>query len=232
MNAKSEAIAIDPRYEWQYQPAIVMHAPRGDAIPSWWTGNRPEWTYSVLTWFTTQEAQGNAATNSRVQVANLRFYVLSQATRTWKQLDTKSAPYSEMWSYPFAYAGAGSVRSESSGGVSIKPDYPNFYHGYGNSISIDPTDVRAVYVSMDFRLAVENTSKPDDRDSAKYVVNAGADYWPGKGQATWSLGYAPGIGTGRTKLATKDWRTATLLVPNKNYGSTMEEIRKNPPPLN
>ncbi|RJG03980.1 hypothetical protein D3878_22295 [Noviherbaspirillum sedimenti] len=230
MSSKSEVIAIDPRYEWQYQPAIVMHAPRGDAIPSWWTGNRPEWTYSVLTWFTTQEAQGNAATNSRVQVANLRFYVLSQATRTWKQLDTKAAPYSEMWSYPFAYAGAGSVRSESSGGVSIKPDYPNFYHGYGNPISIDPKDVRAVYVSMDFRLAVENTSKPDDRDSAKYVVNAGADYWPGNGQATWSLGYAPGIGTGRTKLATKDWRTATLLVPNKNYGSTMEEIRQNPPP--
>ena len=31
-------------------------------------------------------------------------------------------------------------------------------------------------------------------------------------------------------LATKDWRNATLLVPNKNYGATMEEIRKNPPP--
>ena len=230
MSSKSEVIAIDPRYEWQYQPAIVMHAPRGDAIPSWWTGNRPTWTYDVLTWFTTQEAQGNAATNTRVQVANLRFYVLSQATRTWKQLDSKAAPYSEMWSYPFSYAGAGSVRNESTGGVSIKPDYPNFYHGYGNPISIDPTDVRAVYVSMDFKLAVDSTSKPDDRDSAKYAVNAGADYWPGNGQATWSLGYAPGIGTGRTKLATKDWRTATLLVPNKNYGATMEELRNNPPP--
>ena len=135
-----------------------------------------------------------------------------------------------MWKYPFAFAGAGSPRNESSGGVSVKPDYPNFYHGYGNSIKIDPKDVRAVYVSMDFRLAVDNPSKPDDRNSAKYVVNAGADYWPGNGQATWSLGYAPGIGTGRTMLATKDWRTATLLVPNKNYGATMEEIRKNPPP--
>ncbi len=231
MSSKSEAIAIDPRYDWQYQPAIVMHAPRGDAIPSWWTGNRPEWTYSVLTWYTTQEAQGNAATNTRVQVANLRFYILSESTRTWKQHDVKAAPYSEEWKYPFAFAGAGSPRNESSGGVSVKPDYPNFYHGYGNSISIDPKDVRAVYVSMDFRLAVDNPSKPDDRNSAKYVVNAGADYWPGNGQATWSLGYAPGIGTGRTMLATKDWRTATLLVPNKNYGSTMEEIRKNPPPL-
>jgi len=232
MSSKSEAIAIDPRYDWQYQPAIVMAAPRGDAIPSWWTGNRPTWTYDMLTWFTTQEAQGNAASNTRVQVANLRVYVLSQATRTWKQFDSKAAPYSEMWSYPFSYAGAGSVRNESSGGVSVKPAYPEFYHGYGNPITIDPTDVRAVYVSMDFRLAVDNTSKPDDRASAKYVVNAGADYWPGNGQATWSLGYAPGIGIGRTLLATNNWRTATLLVPNPNYGSSMDEIRKNPPPLN
>ena len=230
MSSKSEAIAIDPRYEWQYQPAIVMYAPRGDAIPSWWTGNRPEWTYSVLTWYTTQEAQGNAATNTRVQVANLRFYVLSESTRKWSQHDVKAAPYSEMWKYPFAFAGAGSPRNESSGGVSVKPDYPNFYHGYGNSIKITPQDVRAVYVSMDFRLAVDDPNKPDDRNSAKYVVNAGADYWPGNGQATWSLGYAPGIGTGRTMLATKDWRTATLLVPNTRNGANMEELRKNPPP--
>ncbi len=232
MSSKSEAMVIDPRYSWQYEPAVTMYAPRGDAIPNWWTGNRPEWTYNVLTWFTAYEAQGNGATNSRIQITNLRFYILSQSSRTWKQFDAKAAPGVDLWKYPFTYDSANpGVKYESSGGISVKPKYPNFHHGYGNSVNINPQDVRAVFVAMEYRLVVDDPSKPDDRNSAKYVVDAGGDYWPGNGQGSWSLGYAPGMGNGRMMLATKDWRTATMLVPNPNYGSTMEEIRKNPPPL-
>ncbi|MBI1891585.1 MAG: RICIN domain-containing protein [Burkholderiales bacterium] len=231
MSSPSEAMVIDPRYSWQSNPAVTMYAPRGDAIPSWWTGNRPEWCYNVLTWFTAFEAQGNGATNTRVQIANLRFYILSQNTRTWKQYDMKAAPGVDIWQYPFNYTGGSSgVRNESSGGISIKPKYPNFHHGYGNSVNITPQDVRAVYVAMDFRLAVDDPNKPDDRASAKYVVDTGGDYWPGNGQGDWSLGYAPGMGNGRMLLATSSWRTATMIIPNPNYGATMAEMKSNPPP--
>ncbi len=232
MTASSEAMVIDPRYEWQSHTVIQMYAPRGDAIPNWWTGNRPEWTYDTLTWFTAFEAQGNAATNTRVQVANLRLYVLSEKTRTWSLVDTKSAPAIDLWQYPFVYnSGSPGVRTESSGGVSMKPKYPYFHHGYGNPKSIVPQDVRATFVAMEFRLAVDDPSKPDDRASARYVLDTGADYYPGNGQGGWGLGYAPAMGNSRMLQVTNNWRTATLLVPNTRNGATFAEMKNNPPPL-
>jgi len=228
----SEAMVIDPRYGWQYKPAVTMYAPRGDAIPSWWSGERPTWTSSLQSWFTAFEAQGNAATNTRIQMKDLRVYVQSQSTRQWTLVNSKAAPNVDMWKYPFAYvSGNGMERAESSGGFSIKPKYPQFHHGYGARNAINPQDVRAVMAAMDFRLVVDDPSKPDDRAKAKYVVDTGADYYPAQG-VEWSLGWAPGVGNGRMLLATPDWRTSTLLVPNPNVGSNYEDIRKNPPPLN
>ncbi len=228
----SEAQVIDPRYEWQKHPMVIMTAPRGDAIPNWWTGNRPEWTNTVISWFQIFEAQGNGATNTRVQVKNIQVHTLSETTRTWSQVDAREAPNVDLWQYPFSLAGSNSgKRSEASGGISLKPVYPYFHHGYGNAQGIAAADVRAVYVTMDFRLAVDNPGQPDDRASARYVVNAGADYHPGKGQGNWSLGYAPGVGQGRMLLASSEWRTATMLVPTSRNGSTLEEMRGNPPPM-
>ena len=233
MSSPSEALVIDPRYSWQYNPQVTMHAPRGDAIPSWWGGERPTWTNAELSWFTVFEAQGNTAKNTRVQIKNLRFYVLSEATRQWSLIDATEAPETTLWSYPFNYVtdtnGAG-VRAESSGGVSMKPKYPNFHHGWGHAKAINGPDVRAVFATVDFRLTLDNPGGVDDRASARYVVDSGADYYPDM-SLKWSLGYAPGVGNGRMLLATSNWRSATLLVPNKNYGSTMAEMRNNPPPL-
>ena len=233
MSLPSEALVIDPRYSWQHSPQVTMHAPRGDAIPSWWGGNRPTWTNAELSWFTAFEAQGNTAKNTRLQIKNLRFYVLSQATRQWSLIDATEAPETTLWSYPFNYvtgmSGAG-VRTETSGGVSMKPKYPNFHHGWGHAKAINAPDVRAIFATVDFRLTLDNPNGVDDRASARYVVDSGADYYPDM-SLQWSLGYAPGVGNGRMLLATNNWRSATLLVPNKNYGSTMAEMRSNPPPM-
>ncbi|HBZ06420.1 MULTISPECIES: hypothetical protein [Massilia] len=234
MSLANEAIPINPTYDWQYRPNMIQYEPSGASLPTWWTGNRPDWCYEALTWYTAFEAQGNKATNSRVEVRNLRMYVLSSKTGRWTRTNSVVAPYTDLWTYPFNYVGdmrISGARKEADGGYAIKPKYPNFHHGYGTSYTLsDPRDVRAVFVAMDFRLVVDNPKKADDRAKARYVVNAGADYYPGKGQ-DWSLGYAPGIGSGRYVLATNSWRTATLLVPNKNLGASMTEMRNNPPPL-
>jgi hypothetical protein len=230
--AVSEAQVIDPRYEWQQHPMVITPAPRGDAIPKWWKGNRPEWTNTIISWFQVFEAQGNGATNTRVEVKNIRVLTLSEATKTWAQVDALGAPDVDLWQYPFSYSSTKSgKRSEATGGISLKPAYPYFHHGYGKTRSIAAPDLRAVYVSMQFRLVVEDPSKPDDRANAKYLVNVGADYHPGKGQSDWSLGYAPGVGQGRLMLANNEWRTATMLVPNTRNGSSLEEMRTNPPPV-
>jgi hypothetical protein len=238
MSTPSEAVAINPQYNWQRQPITTTYAPRGDAIASWWTGNRPTWTYTALSWFTAFEAQGNLANNSRVEVRNLRMYMLSESTRQWSRVDISTGPRMGLWAYPFNSAGSNTgERTESDGGKSIKPKYPNFHHGYGNAYLIkNPSDVRATFVAMDFRLVVDDASKSDDRGLAKYVVDVGGDYYPGNPNTadtsmTWSLGYAPGMGNGRYLQASNDWRTASMIVPNTGAGATMDELRNNPPPL-
>jgi len=237
MSSPSEALVINPVYNWQYNPVITTYAPRGDAIASWWTGERPTWLYQVISWFTAYEAQGNASTNTRVELKNLRVYILSNSTRKWTQVDVRT-DFSEttsmgLWTYPFnGGSSATDKKAEPDGGTSVRPVYPNFYHGYGHPKAIaTPSDVRAVFAAMDFRLVVADSSKPDDRSKAKYVVDAGADYYP-DANMHWSLGYAPGVGNGRYLLATPNYRTASLIVPNTGMGATMTELKSNPPPLN
>jgi hypothetical protein len=232
MDMPSEALVIDPQFPWQRRPQVTMHAPRGDAIPAWWRGNRPDWTHVAVPWFTAFEAQGNAARNSRVQVKDLRFFILSGKTGQWRQVVLQARPEVTLWKYPFSAAGqacGSALRDEKTAGVSVLPAYPLFLHGWGRPRSIDPADVAATFTAMEFRLIVDDPHKRDDRRLARYVVDVGADYYPDQ-SLRWSLDFAPGIGNGRMLLARPAWRTATLLVPSKDHGVTLDSLRRNPPP--
>lgn len=239
MHQPNEAIPLHPTFDWQRHPHIMQYAPKGHMLPDWWKGARPEWCYTFLSWYTAYEAGGpdgkeagaNRATNTRVQVRNLRAYIMWEDGR-WTRVDDTGSPRVDLWSYPFKRAGRSSrAREERERGNSVKPVYPDFHHGYGTTYALDnPWDVRAVFVAMDFRLVIDDPDGPDDRDKARYVVNVGADYYPGRGRG-WGLDYAPGVGSGRYLLATKSWRTATLLVPNKDHGVSFQRLRERPPPL-
>jgi hypothetical protein len=146
-------------------------------------------------------------------------------------LVTDAAPDTDTWKYPFDFASTGGTRAETTGGVSFKPKYPQFAHGYGSQNTIQPQDVRAVFVTMDTRLVLDKATGTDDRASARYLVNVGADYWPNAQAVNTSWSYAPGVGQGRFILATPEWRKATMIVPNGRYGSSMQEMISNPPPL-
>jgi hypothetical protein len=232
MQLPSEALVIDPQFPWQRQPQVTMHAPRGDAIPSWWRGNRPVWTHAVVPWFTAFEAQGNAARNSRVEVKDLRFFILSNKTRQWQQVELQARPEVKLWQYPFRAAGqacGNTLRMEGPAGISVLPAYPLFLHGWGKPQTIDPEDVAATFTAMEFRLILNDPRKRDDRRRARYVVDVGADYYP-DAALRWSLDFAPGIGNGRMLLARPAWRTATLLVPNKDHGVSLDSLLGIPPP--
>jgi hypothetical protein len=233
MALPSEALVIDPRYPWQYAPQITMHAPRGAVIPAWWDGNRPEWTDAVVPWFTVFEAEGNKAVNSRVEVRDLRFFILSDATRHWTQIDRRQRPDTTLWGYPFRYLSSENdaiVRPEPDGGLSVVPAYPTFLHGWGHGRPIVAQDIGATFAAIEFRLVLSDAKAADDRDLARYVVDVGADYYPDM-KLQWSRDYAPGIGNSRMLLATRDWRTATLLVPNKDKDVTYDVLREHPLPL-
>lgn len=209
-----------------------MQSPAGADIPSWFPYSKPEWCYLLNSWLQVYEAEGNTATNTRVQFRNLKIYMLSESTRKWTLLKSDAAPYTDTWKYPFDFAADKGTRVESSGGLSFKAKYPQFAHGYGSQNTIVPQDVRAVFVSMETRLILENASGTDDRGSARYLVNVGADYWPNAQAVNTTWSYAPGVGQGRFILATPDWRKATMIVPNGRFGSNMQEMIKTyPPPM-
>lgn len=234
MGYDSEVRPLFSEFEWQEHPVITQHAPRGDAIVDSWTGNRPEWCYDFQSWFIVQEAIGNEASNTRVEISNLRAYYLNETTRDWTQLDVKMIPTIDRYVYPYQLEDAidtADVRQEASG-ISIRPSFPSFFRGTGNVVTIPghPSDVRAVYVAMDFRLITDNSDLPDDSGNAYYVVQVGADYFPGNSQGDWSEPNPPGIGHGRFLIAKGEWRTATLLVPNTTYDSNFYEMQYNSPP--
>jgi hypothetical protein len=220
------------KYEWQKYTMIIMQSPAGADIPSWFEFSKPQRCYTLKSWLQVFEAEGNAAKNTRVQFRNLKIFVLSESTRKWSLVKSDASPYTDSWAYPFTFNADGGTRVEASGGLSFKPKYPVFAHGYGTQMTIVPQDIRAVFVSMETKLVLENASSADDRSSAKYLVNVGADYWPNAQAVNTTWGYAPGIGQGRFILATQDWRKATMIVPNGRYGSNMQEmIDKYPLPL-
>jgi hypothetical protein len=212
MERPSEAVPIKPVFEWAFRPKITMRAPRGDAIPQWWKGDRPIWTNAILSWFTLFEAQDNNAQNSSVQVGSLRLFIYSKRDQRWSRIDVAPKPEVSLWEYPFRHVSdlkeQPSLAQTSKG---YKPAYPFFHHGWGNAKKIDAPDVGAVFAAMEFRLSVIDSARPDDRDRAKFVVSVGADYYPDM-KLRWSLGFAPGVGNGRLLLAKKSWRTATFFV--------------------
>lgn len=214
MEQPSEAVPIKPEFEWAFRPKITMRAPRGDAIPDWWKGDRPVWTNAILSWFTLFEAQDNRAQNSAVQIGSLRLFIYSKRDQRWVRIDLAPSPEVTLWEYPFRHvSGQGQGPSDllAATGKTYKPAYPFFYHGWGNAKEIDAPDVGAVFAALEFRLAVVDSAQPDDRSRAKFVLSVGADYYPDM-TLRWSLGFAPGVGNGRLLLATNSWRTATFFV--------------------
>lgn len=243
----SEAIPIGNYHDWERHTKIVQYTPyRQSLVDIGWGHYIPEWCEKILTWYQAFEAYGNTATNTRVQVRNLELYILDARTDEWVHTDSTRKPIADKWKRPFEQVDlAPGDRDEPEGGHSVKPVYPHFFHGYGNDRTLytpdpdpfpdsvlppEPWFVKAVYVSMEFRLVVDDDTKPSDIAQARYVVNVGADYWPGYGKPSgWP--YAPGIGNGRLLLATDKWRTATMLVPNKQISSFADMLANPPPPL-
>lgn len=248
-----------PNFEWVDHPTIVQSSPAGVSIAAWWTGNRPDWCQKILSWYQIFEAEPGPAPapNTRVQFRNMRVYILWNEDRKWEQIENEVNPsYSDYWIYKFKPAKIPAetmAPPDGTAGLTYKPVAPYFVHGYGYTRSLlgprtdkpemsrSPSSVMAVYVTGQYRLIRHDLSKPDDRKNARYIVNVGADYYPGGTNPdgtprVWMLGnqpagYAPGVGAGRLKLATENWQTATMLIANENgFFNTVDQAHNYPPP--
>ena len=122
-------------------------------------------------------------------------------------------------------------------------------------------DIKAVFATVNARLVKKDDKGADDRDKSQYHLQMGTDYYPEKGVRTSDRRmemrdehgnktgtYFPGVGVSRAKRVTNDWQAFNFVtiwdeegkitqddnngISIKERAISVDELRKNPPPLN
>jgi Ca2+-binding RTX toxin-like protein len=209
---------VPDSYGWNTEPRVYL-------------GNNPGRFQAITAWGQLYQAQeGNPATNTRVQLQNIRTYVLRKSTGQWQEvqatLDVQGAAYTEDF--------VGDVHTNpdvirlSDGSISVTAGGGHNFHFWPSTgrVSIDPNDIAGVVTSVQARLVVADLAKTDDRSSARYVMNVGGDYWSST-TASWNgldVNNSE-IGQGRFKYVTSEWQTFTMNT------LTNDLLLNNPPPI-
>ncbi len=240
---------IPSNYGWAQGPGYLMmgNTPRGTNTPSWWQVDNQRfkssaWWNAILPWIVIFDGVGNQASNTRVQVRDMKIYMKSKQSGSWKLLSHTPGVSGE--NYPKSLQGDNVTtpdsRDEADGSTSIRPPGGNLvFHGWGTFSDIDGSDVAAIFMTLQARLVKDDANGKDDRGAAKYLIHVGGDYYPDRSTRVSDLGpayYFPGIGTSRSKLVSSDWQAfnfATIDVAKQDPGGalTEAEFRSSPPPL-
>ena len=236
---------------WATGPGHVVmgNDPRGSRTPQWWTPANPRykskdyWT-TVLPWFVVFDGVGHDASNTRVQIRNLKVFVKRRSDGQWTLVGSSTQVSGEL--YPKHLQGDATrkpdERNEPDGSTSVKAPGGNLaYHGWCcGKLTIDAPDVAAVFVTLQARLITDRSDQPDDRQQARLLIQLGADYYPDRNtpvSAFAPASYNPGVGVSRAKRVTDTWRAfnfATLDVGVQDPGGAaigVAEFRSEPPPL-
>ncbi len=178
-----------------------------------------------------EAAEGNPATNTRVQIKNIQAYLFSKQDRKWHLLQSskkvEGAAYREDYEGNAINSKPADIRYEQDGSVSVKtsPGYNYHFWPFPSRVSIDPNDIAGIFTTVQARLILDNPQKTDDRSQARYLLSMGGDYWQSL-SADWDNSWTTvgDIGIGKFKYVTKRWQAfnMTTLSPT--------EIRRNPPP--
>jgi hypothetical protein len=207
---------VPPSYDWATKPRLGL-------------GNNPGSFKAITAWGQLYEdAKGNPASNTRVQIRYVRTYVMSKSGQ-WRILQQSKKV--EGAAYVEDFAGdvnkPADIRNEPGGSISVTAgDGYNFHFWPPGRVTIDPQDIGGVFVMVQARLIVADPKLPDDRNKARYLLSMGADYWKDS-TATWQPdGSANGdVGIGRFKYVRKNWQ---------GFGMTTlswQQLDMNPPPI-
>ena len=236
---------VDLKYGFAKGPGYVImgNDPRGTNTPDWYKSSYPYmvtnsyWNY-LLPWFVHFEGEGNAATNTRIQMRNMKVYVKSRSSGKWTQVNKSQSVGGIICGQDSNYyhcPQSGEVRTESSGGVSSLPQRGYNFHGWwGSREHVNGPDIAAVMITLQARLVLHASNGVDDRSKARYLVQVGGDYYPSDASTDFVL---PAIGISRAKLLTNDWQSISMTTLS-DYGKqepgggiTSAELRANPPPF-
>lgn len=167
---------------------------------------------------------GNPATNLRVQVRNMRAFILRRHDMRWVQVQSAPRPIGALYAENMnGWNRPADMRPEPDGGMSARIEPGLVFHFFpAQRAPFDPSDVVGVWTSYEARLIPDNPGGPDTRARARLIANSGADVWPGlSGDSTV---IAPEIGTGRFRWLTGFWQVFSMT------SLTEKQLRDHPPP--
>jgi hypothetical protein len=233
---------------WYVGPGIVQlgNDPRMTNAPDWFKSSYPSMindTYmrAMLPWLVIFDGVDHNATNTRVHLRNMRAFYKSRSTGEWRSLGM--SPGASGFNTSKTNLVGGSIpedkRKNADGSVEIKPpsDTRFAWHGWWDAgkVTINPTDIQAVFVTVQARLTVDNPAQADDRSRSQYLLQTGADYYYDAAWQ-WTVGQ-PGVGTSRSKLVKNDWQAFNMMtftdvgLSEPGGGITEAQFRAAPPPL-
>jgi len=219
MQGKNEGTphGVPLNYDWANGPVMEM-------------GNNSNGWQAITSWGALYEAaEGNPATNTRVNIRNMQTYFLQKSSGKWLLLQNTNQPDGAAYLEDFSGDSnkPADVRREADGTISATAGGGYNFHFYpANRASIDPNDIGGIVVVVQARLIVADPSKPDDRNIARYLLGSGADYYPAlTGSWPGNADYNPGVAIGKMKYVQSDWRSFAMTT------LTQSQLQNNPPPV-
>ena len=232
---------------------------RGSSAPDYWSSKlkhpdlaSDKYWEAINPWMYITPSKDNAATNTRVELSQIKLNILRRSTNQWETIKVSKV---EGDLYKPSLAGDSvkkpDVRDGENGSIQVMQDPQLLFHGWGGDMKFDTKDILAVQTQVQARLVVNDQAKPDDRSKAQLLVQVGTDYYPRVGmKVTDELlqpknkndgAYFPGVGLSRAKLVTNDWQTFSFttvdapgVVHEGKHGNavsiTADQLRNNPPP--
>jgi len=193
----------------------------------------PERFHAMVAWGQVYEDScGTPAENTRVQIRDIRAYMLSKQDNKWHLLQSSrrvdGAAYKESFVPPINKPG--DIRNETDGSISVKAGGGFNFHFYTPTRAvIEPGDVAGIFTTVQARLVVDDSALPDDRKHARYLLNEGGDLWRNTTVEYDKEENSPAIGMGRFKYVTTGWQSFNMLY--MEGGLDESRLRENPPPI-
>lgn len=229
-----------------------LHEGQPHGVPSWWDWAQgpkvdnavpPAGMGAMTAWGQVYADTTNARpANVRVQVRNMEAYVYLRSQARWVRVQADAVV--EGAHYVEDFSGNTSVptslRSEPDGGLSfVMQDGYNFHFWpkAGRGALANPADVGAVFTTFQARLILDDPNGPDNRSAARFIANAGGDWWRSvTAPFAGDFSNNPGIGEGRFTYLTSAW-SAINFYTGGPYASapgswTASQLQASPPPLN
>ncbi|MFY8004113.1 MAG: hypothetical protein ACOVNR_04690 [Chitinophagaceae bacterium] len=215
---ESKLNGVPLSYNWSLKPRINF----GNKPPKGWTAMLP-WGQVY------RDSKPIRTKNTRIQIKNLQAWYLDTLNK-WHLWGNTSDLYGKNFNEDYIDNKNidAAIKQERSGGISIKliEGFNFHYWRRRGRYSINPTNIKGVWISAEARLIVEDIKQKDDRKLANFLMGVGADYWMDT-TALWDNFKTNGdIAIGKLKYIKREWQTFNMHTLDEN---TL--INYPPPPI-